>query len=95
MTGVRPTAGVVIHHNQPRQGVLGNRARCLRWLVEHSTADHVMVCEDDVVYCRWARRAWEVSAPRLDTVGFWSLCTPPGPQTHRPGFGLGRGKPGP
>jgi hypothetical protein len=35
-----------------------------------------MVCEDDVDYCRGARKAWKQSLGRLDPVGFWSLYTP-------------------
>jgi hypothetical protein len=48
----------------------------LRWLAEHTAADYLMVCEDDVAYCRAARAAWEQSLRQLDSVGFWSLYTP-------------------
>src|SRR6516165_4229692 len=48
---IDPTPRVVVHRNKSRLGVLGNWRHCLAWLVEHSTADYLMVCEDDVAYC--------------------------------------------
>ena len=73
---IRPLPDVVVHRNETRRGVLGNWRHCLAWLLDHTTADYVMVCEDDVAYARGARRAWERDLGRSDRVGFWSLYTP-------------------
>jgi hypothetical protein len=69
-------ARVVVHHNPVRRGVIGNWSHCLQWLFDHTSADFLMVCEDDVEYCRGARAAWELSTGKLNSVGFWSLYTP-------------------
>ena len=76
MPELRPMARVVVHRNPVQRGVIGNWSHCLRWLVDHTSADFLMVCEDDVEYCRGARTAWENSACELKLVGFWSLYTP-------------------
>jgi predicted O-methyltransferase YrrM len=73
---IRPLPEVVVHHNPTRLGVLGNWKHCLAWLVGHTTADHLLVCEDDVAYARSARRVWERALGTFDRVGFWSLYTP-------------------
>lgn len=72
---VRPSPSLVVHNNESRYGVLGNWRHCLTWLYEHSSADYLMVSEDDVAYCRGARAAWEEARYRSDRVGFWSLYT--------------------
>jgi len=76
MPPLRPMARVIEHHNPVRRGVMGNWSYCLRWLLEHTSADYLMVCEDDVEYCRGARDAWERSTSVLSQVGYWSLYTP-------------------
>jgi predicted O-methyltransferase YrrM len=68
--------GVTIHRNSTRLGVVGNWARCLAWLIDNTPADHVLVCEDDVAFCRGARRALEEAISSTGSVGFWSLYTP-------------------
>lgn len=67
---------VVVHHNPERRGVLGNWRHGLAWLRDHTTADHLMVCEDDVAYARDARTAWLTALGTVGPVGFWSLYTP-------------------
>jgi hypothetical protein len=76
MRRVRPLPRVVVHRNPTRRGMVGNWRYCLEWLVEHTTADILMVCEDDVRFCRGARAAWEAVADPSAKVGFWSLYTP-------------------
>jgi hypothetical protein len=73
---IRPLFGVIVHHNEKRLGVLGNWAHCLAWLLNHTTAEYLMVCEDDVAYARGARMAWLRALGDFDRVGFWSLYTP-------------------
>jgi hypothetical protein len=73
---LRPLPGVIVHRNETRLGVLGNWSHCLAWLLDHTTADHLLVCEDDVAYARGARTAWEKSLSEIDRVGYWSLYTP-------------------
>jgi len=73
---IRPLAGVAVHRNETRRGVLGNWKHALHWLIEHTTADFLMICEDDVAYCQGARAAWEASLNPCGQVGFWSLYTP-------------------
>ena len=46
------------------------------WLMEQTSAEYLMVCEDDVSYCRGARLAWASAIADFDRVGFWSLYTP-------------------
>jgi hypothetical protein len=70
------TREVVIHRNETRLGCIGNWKHCLGWLLEHSAADYVLVCEDDVEFCRGAREAWERSLGQFRTVGYWSFYTP-------------------
>jgi len=78
---LRPLPDVVVHHNERRRGVLGNWAHCLAWLLDHTSAEYLMVCEDDVAYARGARRAWHEALGAFDRVGFWSLYTPRRDQT--------------
>ncbi len=73
---LRPMPRVIVHHNPVRRGMVGNWAYSLRWLVEHTQADFLMICEDDVAFCRGARDAWNSSIDQLGPVGFWSLYTP-------------------
>jgi hypothetical protein len=72
---IRALADVVVHRNDVRRGVLGNWAHCLSWIFRHTTADYLMVCEDDVAYARGARSAWQMAVAEFDRVGFWSLYT--------------------
>src|SRR5262249_48806217 len=73
-----PLPDVTLHRNEKQLGVLGNWRHCLEWLFTETTADYLMVGEDDVRYCRGARTAWEAAAAlhERDHVGFWSLYTP-------------------
>ena len=73
---IRPLSGVVVHGNASRLGCIGNWTHCLAWLLEHTSAEYLMVSEDDVAYCRGARDAWERGRNQYDRVGFWSLYTP-------------------
>jgi hypothetical protein len=76
MGHIRPLPRVVVHRNPIRRGMVGNWRRCLEWLVEHTSAEFLMVCEDDVRFCRGARAAWEAVVDPSAEVGFWSLYTP-------------------
>jgi hypothetical protein len=87
MADLPPLREVVVHHNPVRRGVLGNWRYALEWLVEYTSAELLMVCEDDVAYCRGARAAWE-AATDANPVGFWSLYTP---ERDRPLVGDGQG----
>lgn len=73
---LRPMPRVIVHRNPVRRGVMGNWSWCLRWLLEHTSAEFLMVCEDDVAYCRGAYGAWAAGARCLTGVGYWSLYTP-------------------
>jgi predicted O-methyltransferase YrrM len=73
---LRPLPEVVVHRNSTRLGVLGNWRHCLAWLVDHTSAEYLMVCEDDVAYARGACRAWHRALDASGRVGFWSLYTP-------------------
>jgi predicted O-methyltransferase YrrM len=73
---VRPLSSVVVHRNEVRCGVLGNWAHCLTWLLRQTTADYLMVCEDDVAYARGARAAWATAVAGFGDVGYWSFYTP-------------------
>lgn len=73
---IEPERDLIVHHNPVRLGVLGNWAHCLRWLIKNTSADYLMVCEDDVVYCKGARATWEMHVGQASEVGFWSLYTP-------------------
>lgn len=66
----------IVHRNETRLGVIGNWANCLRRLLETTGAEHLLVCEDDVMYCRGARLSWNQAVDKYDRVGFWSLYTP-------------------
>ena len=76
MAELEPLQDVAIHRNASRLGVLGNWHNSLRWLVDHTDADYLMICEDDVAYCRGARSTWAAAVEIADRVGFWSLYTP-------------------
>ena len=49
---IGPMPKMVVHRNAVQRGILGNWAYCLNWLVEHTSAEYVMVCEDDVLYAK-------------------------------------------
>jgi len=67
---------VVVHRNASRRGVVGNWSHCLRWLYDNSCASHLLVVEDDVVFCGGARSALEHGLASIGTFGFLSLYTP-------------------
>jgi len=67
---------VVFHKNDERRGALGNWRHCLRWLREHCNADYLLVCEDDVEYCRGAKSSLFQGLEALRNFGFLSLYTP-------------------
>jgi hypothetical protein len=73
---LRPLPDLIAHPNPERLGALGNWRHCLGWLCEHTAADHLLVCEDDVAYARGARAAWERGLGLPGPVGYWSLYTP-------------------
>lgn len=73
---IQELPGLVVHQNEVRLGCVGNWAHCLRWLLNNTEAEFLMVSEDDVAYCRGARRALERGMDQLVRVGFWSLYTP-------------------
>jgi hypothetical protein len=72
---LRPLPNVIIHRNPVRLGVVGNWSHCLQWLVEHTSADFLMVCEDDVIYATGARTALDSDLEAAKDVGYWSLYT--------------------
>jgi hypothetical protein len=66
---------VVRHDNEVQRGVLGNWVHCCRWLVENTSSDYVLVCEDDVAYCRGAKQALCNLLFQHHAFGFASLYT--------------------
>src|SRR4051812_45867730 len=61
---IRPLPNVVVHRNSVKRGVLGNWAHCLEWLVDHTSNEYLLVCEDDVQFAKGAHLAWEMDLDR-------------------------------
>jgi hypothetical protein len=49
-------ADIIVHHNDIHFGCVGNWTHCLRWLLNETDAEFLLVSEDDVAYCRGARQ---------------------------------------
>lgn len=71
-----PIASVEFHLNAERLGALGNWAHCLHWLYGNTKTDYLMICEDDVAYCRGAKQALLDGLKTFNRFGFLSLYTP-------------------
>ncbi len=80
---------VTVHRNDVRLGVIGNWTNCLAWLLEHTTAEYFLICEDDVEFSRGARAALMRGIDENRRAGFFSLYTPVRDQglvSHRRGW---------
>ncbi len=67
---------VVVHRNSERLGAPANWIGAMRWLLEYTKAPNLLIVEDDVAYCKGARKGL---SPFLDTgkpYGFLNLLTP-------------------
>lgn len=81
--------GVHIHCNWTRLGVCGNWVHALTWLLHHTAAEHVLVCENDVAWCEGARRVLTSQLQAVGDYGFCSLYTrqPHQATTQQPQYG--------
>jgi glycosyltransferase involved in cell wall biosynthesis len=69
--------GLNVHVNNVRLGNVGNWVHCLRFLTEHTNAEFILVCEDDIAVSQNAKTLLESQLHHLpDEIGFWSLYTP-------------------
>lgn len=73
---LRPMDQVVVHRNPVQRGCVGNWALCLQWLIDHTSATHFLICEDDVRYCQGAATALNQAINQFPVFGFISLYTP-------------------
>ena len=73
---IRHLPRLVVHQNDRKLGCVGNWAHCLRWLWNHTSAEYILICEDDIAFCQGARAALNIGLHSFDRVGFWSLYTP-------------------
>lgn len=67
---------VVVHRNSVRLGCVGNWLQAAKWLVQHTPASHLMICEDDSLFCFGASDALDYGLAHLDQIGCLSLYTP-------------------
>lgn len=73
-TGVRRRAGVDVATNATRLGMWANWLQAARRLLERTTAPYVLICEDDVAFCRSAALALEAAIAELP-VERWGLAS--------------------
>lgn len=66
---------VVDHRNPRRLGALDNWLGAIAWLLANTRAEHLLVVEDDVAYCRGARKAVDQVIEGNHPYGFLGLCT--------------------
>jgi hypothetical protein len=77
-TPVPNDPGIVVHRNAARLGMWGNYTAAARWLLDHTDAPFVLLCEDDVRFVPCAALALQHAIDTLphETWGYVSLYTP-------------------
>jgi hypothetical protein len=75
-TCVGPCRDTTVHCNPRRLGALDNWVGAIAWSLDHTPADHLLIVEDDVAYCRGARQALDRQLRRRERYGFLNLLTP-------------------
>ena len=75
---VPPALGLAVRHNPQRRGLFANWLHAARTLIGETTADFVLICEDDVLFAPCAAAALEHAIETLprETWGYASLYTP-------------------
>ncbi len=67
---------VQIHQHRELTGCFGNWLHAASWLVKEKDATHILMCEDDVEYCRSSREKLFDGLSSLLDIGYVSLYTP-------------------
>lgn len=68
-----PREGICWHANATRLGVVANWLSALRWLLDETSALHLLLVEDDGDYCRGAREMLADEIARTPNYGLVSL----------------------